>query len=199
MNYSNWYLYKSFLFSIVLLYFNCFAAWSGITFFDNLYYGLYDVDMTNFAIGFYCLFEQDISFRFTNQEEKLNFKLSHYYGFCRDEWLRKFIPYYISWFCYGFASAVAIFFVPAFAYRYASVDSMGHNDGFATLGFVCFTLLIVVHHGMLFLWIRNWTYIISFFAVLSVLFFFPINVLINNGDPSANGYAITLTDSMREP
>jgi magnesium-transporting ATPase (P-type) len=147
MNYTNWYIYKSYLFSVVLLYFNCFTKWSGVSMFDSLFYGFYDVDMTNFAIGFYCLFEQDVSFRYTNHEDKLNFKMSHYYKFCRDKWLQKFMKYYITWFCYAFAASVAIFFVPFLTYKYATVSIDGYTDGFYTMGFACYTLLMVAHHG----------------------------------------------------
>jgi magnesium-transporting ATPase (P-type) len=57
MNYSNWYIFKSLIFSITLLYFNIYTLFSGVSFFDNMYYALYNVAYTNLAIGIYTLFE----------------------------------------------------------------------------------------------------------------------------------------------
>jgi hypothetical protein len=57
-----WFIFKGMLFSIPILLFNTFSGYSGLTYVEDLYYALYEVTMTTFAIYFYLLLDQDVSF-----------------------------------------------------------------------------------------------------------------------------------------
>ena len=58
-----WFIFKGMLFSIPILLFNTLCGYSGLTYVEDLYYALYEVIMTTFAIYFYLLLDQDVSFK----------------------------------------------------------------------------------------------------------------------------------------
>jgi hypothetical protein len=57
---------------------------------------MYDVDMTNLAVGFFVVFTQDVSFRkYSTQEELMPYKLSRLYLSCREQAKTFFYDYLI--------------------------------------------------------------------------------------------------------
>jgi len=48
------------LFSVPLVFFNAYAAFSGLTFIEDYFYALYEVILTTWAIAGYLLFEYDV-------------------------------------------------------------------------------------------------------------------------------------------
>ena len=54
-NFACWFAYKGMLISVPLVFFNAYAAFSGLTFVEDYYYALYEVILTTFAIGGYLL------------------------------------------------------------------------------------------------------------------------------------------------
>ena len=61
-NFMMWFVFKGMLFSIPILFFNTVCGFSGTTYIADLYFALYEVIMTTWAIAFYCLYDQDVSF-----------------------------------------------------------------------------------------------------------------------------------------
>lgn len=59
-NFSCWFAYKGMLFSVPLVFFNAYAAFSGLTFVEDYFYALYEVILTTWAIAGYLLFEYDV-------------------------------------------------------------------------------------------------------------------------------------------
>jgi len=52
-----WFLWKAMLFSAPIFFFNMFNGFSGLTYIEDLFFALYEVIMTTFAIYFYLLLE----------------------------------------------------------------------------------------------------------------------------------------------
>ena len=100
-----WFIWKSVINSITMLWFNTQTGFSALEMFTGLLGQMYDVNSTNVAIFFYTLFDQDISFTYTNREDKLPFKLSHYYNYCRVSVVNRLFKYYIGWLCYSFLAS----------------------------------------------------------------------------------------------
>jgi P-type E1-E2 ATPase len=63
--YTKLYIYKSCCFSICLFYFNLQNGFSGIQFYDDLFYALFKVAITVVAVYFFMLYDQTISFKYT--------------------------------------------------------------------------------------------------------------------------------------
>ena len=62
-NFMMWFLYKSMLYSAPVFLLCFFTGFSGITYITDILNGLFEVILTTWAIDFYLLFEQDVSFR----------------------------------------------------------------------------------------------------------------------------------------
>ena len=56
-NFMMWFVFKGMLFSIPILFFNTVCGFSGTTYIADLYFALYEVIMTTWAIAFYCLYD----------------------------------------------------------------------------------------------------------------------------------------------
>ena len=139
-----------------------------------------------------------MSFKFTNLEHKLKFKLHNLYAYCRDKVAPKFVITFYSWLAYAFAAAVPVILVPFYTYKYALMPN-GHTDGVYSAGFASFTALITIHHLHTGLQIRNWTWLVVIFFVVSILWFMPIAICRNNWAITAGMYQMTFTSTLREP
>lgn len=167
--------------------------------FDDLYYAVYDVCLTNVAIFFYALYDQDVSFQNTNNEERIGFKLSHYYNHCRDKVMKRTIIEYFYWMIYAFAASAVYYFVPAKAYDMAIVHKDGYTDGQWTVGFACYSQLIIIHHVFVFICTRNYTWFQASMYLLSILFFMPLIIVLNDLSTSAYLYKFTFSGVYHQP
>lgn len=98
---------------------------SGHTFYTDIFYALYDTFLTNLAILWYTIFDQDVSWRMTGREEGLPYKLYDYYRYCRDRVINRTFQEYWYYFVYSFVSCVAIYFVTMASYRNKIVSEEG--------------------------------------------------------------------------
>ena len=78
-NFTMWFVFKGMLFSIPILFFNTVSGFSGLTYVDDLFFALYEVILTTFAIYFYLLLDQDVSFK--DGEEALSTNIAHLYTY----------------------------------------------------------------------------------------------------------------------
>ena len=56
-NFTMWFVFKAMLFSIPVLFFNTVCGYSGTTYVEDLYFALYEVIMTTFAIAYYLMLD----------------------------------------------------------------------------------------------------------------------------------------------
>ena len=56
------FLYKAMLFSAPILLFNVYCGFSGLSYVGDLFFALFEVLMTTFAVYFYLLLDQDVAF-----------------------------------------------------------------------------------------------------------------------------------------
>ena len=71
-------------------------GFSGLQPIESFLYAMYDVDMTNLAVGFFVVFTQDVSFqKYSTQEELMPYKLSRLYISCREQAKTFFYDYLI--------------------------------------------------------------------------------------------------------
>jgi len=66
-------------------------------------------------------------------------------------------------------------------------------------GFTSLSTLICIHHANVFLFMRNWTYVIFIFCAISVLFFMPIGIFRDTKRSQAYMYKEAWTQSLDEP
>jgi hypothetical protein len=74
-----------------------------------------------------------------------------------------------------FISSFAIMMVPFHTYKLAQMPS-GKTEGLYAAGFCSLSALIVIHHAHIFMFIRNWTYLMVLICAVSVLWFMPIGI-----------------------
>lgn len=82
-NFVKWTLFKSLVFSIAIFYLNLHNGFSGQQPIEAFVFAMYNVNMTNFALSFFTLFDHDLSFRKYGSgreaEAGMSFKVSEAY------------------------------------------------------------------------------------------------------------------------
>ena len=188
------------LFSIPLLFFNCHAAFSGLTYVEDYFYALYEVIMTTFAICFYLFIEVDVDPKYKSPDNESDF-LSHNYRQARDKIIQPLISKLFKWVLYAWFSGIVIFYISFLTYgNFGGIaNGDGKTDGIWTAGFASFTILILVHHIIIFISTKNYTYLIVLAYIFSLLCFMPISVLLNENTPGTMMYKITFSDILSTP
>ena len=75
----------------------------------------------------------------------------------------------------------------------------GKTDGVWTAGFASFTILILVHHIIIFVSTRNYSVPIVLAYIFSLLCFMPITVLLNENTAGTMMYKVTFSDILSTP
>jgi hypothetical protein len=100
--------------------------------------------------------------------------MSKYYAHCRTLLYENFILDFAIWDLLSFLSAVPIYFITMYAYNADIVNSSGKTDGLWSIGYTVSFSLIVVHHGLVCLYTRNWTFFLLIMYIISFLLYFPM-------------------------
>ena len=191
-SFSMWFVYKGMLFSVPILLFNCDAGFSGLTYIPDWYFALYEVCLTTFAIFFYLLIDQDVSF---NEADSLPFSIARLYSYkIRTHLDLKYIRF-AGWTLYCWFTACVTYYIPFIALN-DCVNSSGKTGGVFTNGFAAFSGVICVHHIMIAIFTRNWTFRLVLAYVISFSVFMPILALANANDPASQTYRNTFPDML---
>ena len=175
-NFMMWFAFKGMLFSAPILFFNTVCGYSGTTYIEDLYFALYEVLMTTFAIAYYLCLDQDVSF--SESKESLPFSLSEYYSYKIKTFFNIKLKRFIFWTVYMWYSAVMMFYVPFYATTRIE-NNAGHVGGLWGAGYASFTILITAHHVMICNGTRNFSPWLVFAYVMSYLMFMPLVTVLN--------------------
>lgn len=134
--------------------------------------------------------------RMTDKEDKIGFKLSHYYQHCKEKILGRTILHYWFWCLYSFVSSAAIYFIPQYAFNEATAGH-GKFDGIYASTFVSVAIMVIVHHGIMCIGTRNWTWWMVGWYFLSFFLYFPVTVYLYNISRSSGAYRGTFKELMR--
>jgi hypothetical protein len=77
------------------------------------------------------------------------------------------------WSLFAWYSGAVMFYVGFFAYDPAVVET-GLMDGLWTQGFASFSILIICHHGIIFISTKSYSWPIAIAYLFSLLCYFPI-------------------------
>uniref|UniRef100_A0A7S3FV57 P-type ATPase C-terminal domain-containing protein n=1 Tax=Strombidium rassoulzadegani TaxID=1082188 RepID=A0A7S3FV57_9SPIT len=191
-NFTMWFVFKGMLFSVPILFFNTQCGYSGTTYVEDYYFALYEVILTTFAIYFYLLIDQDVSFadRFNQKVRQLIPKLYSYKISSQlNHKLSRFCFYSLyAWYC-GFLA----FFIPFLAMN-DLVNSRGKTGGLWSSGLASFSVVIFTHHAMIFIGTRNYTYVTFTAYLFSLNCFIPITMLLNEYTKGTSTYRTTFSD-----
>jgi hypothetical protein len=136
--------------------------------------------------------------RFTGKEKELGYFLSHFYKHCRENIIAKTTMHYLIWFILSFLGGIAIFYIPSFAYiTTTSVDDSGKTDGLYAANYVAITIMVVVHHGIMWIGTHHFSLWLIIGYIISFLLFFPLTVFLNNLVLSSGIYLSTFQFVMR--
>lgn len=140
-SYTMFFAFKGMLFSIPILFFNTICAYSGLTYVLDLYYALYEVLMTTFAIAFYLMIDTDVSFK----NPPTTFSISKLYSYRIESHLNKKIQRYAFWTCYCWYCGAVIFYIPFYTMTRIT-NREGMVGGLWGAGYCAFASLITIHH-----------------------------------------------------
>ena len=180
------------LFSIPILFFNTQCAYSGTTYVEDYYFALYEVILTTFAIYFYLLLDQDISFKRAKDNE-IERILPQVYSYLVRSHLSKKVQRFIFYTLYAWYTGALAFYIPFFCMN-GIVNSRGFTGGLWSSGLGAFTVVISVHHLMIFIGTRNYTWVTFFTYAFSYACFMPITMLLNELTPGTSTYKTTFSD-----
>ena len=192
------------LFSIPLVLFNFYAAFSGLTYVEDFYYALYEVILTTWAICFYLFLEVDVDPSHKDASRPGTF-LAEHYKHCREVVIQPIYKKLMLWALYAWYSGAVLFFVSFHSYGLLSngdsgvVNSSGKIDGLWTAGFTSFTILLAAHHVIIFVSTRSYSVPLVLGYIFSVVCFMPITVLLNELVPSTMMYSTTFSDVLSQP
>jgi len=195
-NFVKWFLYKNMNTSFFSFWFNLQNGFSGSSNYDDIYYALYEITCTGFAIFIYFIFDQGIDHRLTGKEKEMNFKLSNYYQHCKTQVLEKTTLHYWFWCLWSFVSCIVIYFIPQYAFN-EEMAWNGKKDGLYAASFVSVSIMVIVHHGILCIATRNFTWWIAAWYILSFFLYFPVTVFLNNVTLTAGIFMGTFSEVMR--
>ena len=199
-NFSCWFAYKGMLFSVPLVFFNAYAAFSGLTFIEDYFYALYEVILTTWAIAGYLLFEYDVDSFFKSSQEGGSY-LAHHYKHCKEVFVEPVYKRLAIYILYAWYSGAVFFYLAFFSYEGPS-HAVGHSgkvDGLWTSGFASFSILIAVHHMNIFVSTKAFNGWIIASYIFSILCFMPITTLLNEYTPSTYMYHTTFSDVLSSP
>ena len=186
------------LFSIPLLFFNAYAAFSGITYVEDYYYALYEVILTTWAICFYLFIEIDVDGAYKSPSKKGTY-LAEYYKHCCEVVIQPIYKKLFLWAMYAWYSGFVLFFISFMTYGMfgsQSVNESGKTDGVWTAGFTSFTILLLAHHVIIFVGTRSYTIPLVLAYIFSILCFMPITALLNDRTTTTMTYRTAFSDIM---
>ena len=188
------------LFSVPLVFFNAYAAFSGLTFIEDYFYALYEVILTTWAIAGYLIFEYDVN-SFFKSSENGGVYLAQHYKHCKEVYVKPIYERLAKYIVYAWYSGAIFFYISFFAYDGPShaVNKSGKLDGIWTAGFASFSILISVHHLNIFVSTRafNWLLIASY--IFSIFCFMPLTTMLNDYTPGTQMYHTTFSDVLSSP
>ncbi len=198
--YVKTYIHKSAAFAMVLWLYNLEAEFSGGQIYDDLYYALYKTVVTVFGVYFFLLYDQSISYHYTGRESELGFKLSHYYAYVRNNVFYWFVPDFVTWMFLALMSACICYFIPSHSMSESHIMSIdGKTEGVWGMGYTVMSILVLVHHGLVALYTRNWTLPLAATYVISLLLFFPIQTAGSDITVGGRMQQMIFTDYLRTP
>ena len=188
------------LFSVPLVFFNAYAAFSGLTFVEDYFYALYEVILTTWAIAGYLIFEYDVDSYFKSSEHGGVF-LAHHYKHCKEIYIKPIYERLAKYCVFAWYSGAIFFFMSFFAYEGPShaVGRSGKLDGLWTSGFASFSILISVHHLTIFMSTRAFNFLLICSYILSILCFMPLTIMLNEYTSGTEMYRTTFTDILSSP
>ena len=186
------------LFSVPLVFFNAYAAFSGLTFIEDYFYALYEVILTTWAIAGYLLFEYDVDSFFKSAQEGGSY-LAHHYKHCKEVFVEPVYKRLTFYTLYAWYSGAVFFFVSFFAYELNPVGPSGKLDGLWTAGFASFSTLIAVHHLNIFVSTKAFNGWIIASYIFSIFCFMPLTTVLNEYTQTTEMYHTTFSDVLSSP
>ena len=199
-NFACWFAFKGMLFSVPLVFFNAYAAFSGLTFIEDYFYALYEVILTTWAIAGYLIFEYDVNSYFKSSANGGEY-LAYHYKHSKENVIEPIYKRLAYWCLYAWYSGAIFFYFSFYAYEGPShpVGESGKVDGLWTAGFASFSILICVHHMTIFMATKAFTAWLVGAYVFSILCFMPLCTLLNEYTPGTAMYRTTFTDVLSSP
>jgi len=180
-------------------------GYSGIQPVDNLLISFFNILMTNWFVLFWSIYDQDVSFSKygttnkdgSSEEEKLPFKLSEYYAYCREFMNRqRFVKMIILTDIYSVVCGFIIFFV--YYYGEGVLGAEGEVFGLYTYGVFSVASAVIVHHLQVLINVRNFTPWLTFWFCFSICML-PLVLKISDSMPKSNVRGSTFAHILNSP
>lgn len=172
-------IFKNMAISIVFIFFNIWAGFSGQLCVEDFYYAYYNFCFTAQAMGMVMCCDQDIAFEksastlpgekgdYKKELQEIGFDVAEYYRFCKQFYLKFTLHRIVWWSVYAYWAGAVAYGVPFIAYGTGSVSSDGKSNDFWASGTVSFCILCIAHHFQLFVQVRHWHWYLLVWSIFS--------------------------------
>lgn len=111
--------------------------------------------------------------------------LAHHYRHCKEHFVKPIYERLARYIVFAWYSGAIFFYFSFFAYEGPShaVGRSGRLDGLWTSGFASFSILISVHHLIIFMSTRAFNWLIVASYAFSIFCFMPLTVMLNEYTP----------------
>ena len=139
-------LFRSVALGFVLFWLSLYNGLSGQQPLETFIYAMYNVNMVNFAVGFYVVFEVDVSVRKYGYslaaEDKMPFKMSQMYK-ASFKIAKTFLRTYLCFFLYAIFTGAVIYYTYKWGILETGgiMDSSGKNFDLFSYGMIAITCL----------------------------------------------------------
>jgi hypothetical protein len=100
---------------------------------------------------------------------------------------------------FAFASCAVVTFIPMHVYEFAIVDIHGHTEGKWVIGFMNFSLLVILIHAIVYLGTRNYNLSTIIPHIISPMLYFPFILTFNNFSKNAHLYMDIYATVYKQP
>ena len=167
---------------------------SGLQSLDNLLIMGFNILMTNWFVLFYCIYDQEVSFKdygTLEKEKNLPFKMADLFAYTRKFIDRKrFIKLIIAVNIYSFIAGTVIWAVWDSCDREGIFNEAGQAFGIYTYGVFMTMCVVISHHFTVAINVRNFGTFLVGWAVFSISML-PFTLFIANAMPNANLFKST--------
>ena len=167
-----WIIFRSAVFAFMVFWLAFYNGISGHQAIETFIYAMINVNLTNFAVTFYAVFEIDVSFRkygySLEAEENLPAPMSKLYRSSFRE-AKQFLRTYISYIIYSLISSAFIYYVyKAVLESGGTMGSDGKSFGLFTYGIIAPHCQVIQHHAQVGFNVRNWGVIYTLIFLFSI-------------------------------
>ena len=155
-------VFKNMVFSNLLWIYNTYAGYSGLQCLEDMYYAVFNVNLTVQAMGMVMLVDQTISFAHSAQTtpgkpgdyaletQTLGFSVAQYYLFNKNTCIKPIMLRLLIWSAYSFFTGWVCYYIAFQSYGLGIANKDGKTEDLYTASLSAVMSIVVLHHVQIF-------------------------------------------------